>query len=186
MTTRDSARTTSTRVTGWAATRVSTEPRRRRALRGGWAGSAASVVAPLLRVGPRLEVERRGVDAVAQPGRPWAVGEEVAKVGAAVRAHDLGSRHAQREVALLGYAALLDDVVERRPAGARIELRARVEQRLVAHHAAVGALGVVIPVDATERPLGMCFLGDRILDRRQARAECLRVNRLHAHSWPLM
>src|SRR5438132_13346809 len=64
----------------------------------------------------RREVERRRVDAVAHARRAWSIREEMAEVSAAVAAGDLGAHHPERVVFLCRDVALLDDVIEARPA----------------------------------------------------------------------
>src|SRR5437660_11215893 len=85
-------------------------------------------------------------------------------MSAAMAAGDFGAPHTQRVVFLCRDVALLDDVVEARPARPRLELRARIEKRLVADDAAIGPLAVVVPVRAGERRLRARLLGHRILD----------------------
>ena len=75
------------------------------------------------------EIQRRRVDAVAQPGRPRPVGEQVAEVGVAARAQHLGAAHAVRFVDPLRHRRLVDRRMEAGPAGSRIELRRGTEQR---------------------------------------------------------
>src|SRR6185436_20864073 len=111
----------------------------------------------------RLEGERRGVHAVAQARRAGPVVEDVAEMRPAVRACRLDPAHEQGVVFARCDAPLLDRVVEARPARAGLELRAGVEQRRVAHDAAVRALGVVVPIDAREGALGLALLGDGVL-----------------------
>src|SRR5215468_7852898 len=92
---------------------------------------------------PRLEVERRGIHAVAQSLGSRSVVEHVAQMTATAAAEDLGARH-EVTVVLVGlHARLGGRSRETGPAGARIELRARVEERVAARHARVGAVGVM-------------------------------------------
>src|SRR5438067_2992184 len=115
----------------------------------------------------RREVERRRVDAIAQAGRVRAVREEVAQMSAAMAARDLGPPHPERIVFLRRDVALLDDVVEARPTRPRFELRPRIEERFVAHDAAIRSLAMVVPVRAGKRRLGARLLGYRVLDRAE-------------------
>ena len=72
-----------------------------------------------------VEVERAGVDAVAQAGRLGAVVEDVAEVGVAAAADDFGAAHEEAVVGL-GLDGVVDRLVEEaRPAGAGVELGAR-------------------------------------------------------------
>ena len=99
-----------------------------------------------------LEVERGGVDAVAQPSGARAVGEDVAQVRAA-----RSCTRPRCGPSVAGVRAVLDRVagggLVARPAGARLELRARVEERLATDDAPVGAVLVVVRVPPGERPL---------------------------------
>src|SRR5262249_40581967 len=87
----------------------------------------SSYLPPALRVGYLLQ--RRGVDAGAQPGGPGPVLEDVAQVAAALRAGDLGPDHPVGGVRLRVHPAVGDGLGEAGPAGARVELRLRAEQR---------------------------------------------------------
>src|SRR5215813_9990105 len=101
-----------------------------------------------------VELERRGVDAVALPGRLRAVVEDVPEVRVAPRAVHLGPAHEEARV-LLGLDRLRRGRLEvRRPAGAGVELVIRAEERLTTAHAAVRAAIVVVPVHAAECALG--------------------------------
>ena len=60
-----------------------------------------------------LEVQRGGVHAIAQAGVGRAVGEDVAQVGAALRAHGFGAHHA---------VAAVGDLLDRARARAREKL----------------------------------------------------------------
>ena len=61
-----------------------------------------------------------------------------------------------------------DRLGETRPAGARLELVRRREQRLTGYDVDVDARLLVIVVLAGEGPLGAVLLGDPALFRRQA------------------
>src|SRR5260221_5204489 len=103
---------------------------------------------------PRLELQRGRIQAVAQPRRLRAIGEDVAQVGVAAAANDLGPHH---EMAFIGHerdAVVVERLPETRPAGAGLELGLRVEQRLTAADAGVCACFVVVPVFAAEGPFG--------------------------------
>src|SRR5918992_1326610 len=95
------------------------QPRRPRSnLRRTWPSS------PLL----PLQLQGSRVDAVALPGWVRPVGKDVAKVSAAVRAHDLGADHAVARVRLFLNCFLACGRVERGPAAARVVLRSGDEQ----------------------------------------------------------
>src|SRR5689334_4696523 len=83
------------------------------------------------------ERERRGVEAVAAAGRRWPIGEDVAEVPVAATAPDLDTLHPVRAVAQVGDVLGIERLVEGRPAGPRLELRARPKQRQPAEPAAV-------------------------------------------------
>src|SRR5205807_2812001 len=89
----------------------------------------------------RFEAEADGVDAVALVGggRVALAGEDVAEMGAAAGAADLGADHAEGAVLdqfdRLGVAR----VVEGRPAAVRVELGRRAEQLIAAGAALVDA-----------------------------------------------
>src|SRR3954471_10404379 len=104
-------------------------------------------------LGLRLEIERSGIHAVAQPFRPRAVREHVAEVSAALCTDRFGTDHAVAHVAdLLDGAG--DGLRKTRPAAARIELGVGVEQLGAAADAVVAAVGPDAFVLAAEGPLG--------------------------------
>src|SRR5687768_3964620 len=102
----------------------------------------------------RLQAERGRVDAVAQPGRRRAVREQVAQVGVAAAASHLDPPHAVAVVLVQPDVLAVDRLPEARPAGARVELGAGVEQRLVAADAVEDAVGLRVPEFAREGTLG--------------------------------
>ena len=73
---------------------------------------------------------------------------------------NLRARHAERAVLALGDVFLLDRRGEARPAGARVELLARREERLARHHVEVDSGLVVVPEGVPERHLRSAFLRD--------------------------
>src|SRR6266540_2203489 len=102
----------------------------------------------------RIERQRERVDAVALTGRRGTVGEHVPEVTTAAATDDLRTAHAVRVV-----RAQLDRVRNRglgeaRPSGARLELRARVEELRATGGAPVRAVLVAVPELAAERALG--------------------------------
>src|SRR5262249_35129839 len=117
--------------------------------------------------GVGLQPQRRGVDAIALPGGRRTVGKHVAEMRLAARALDLRAHHAVAGVVVLADGALLHRLGEARPTRARVELPSRAEQRLAAAHAAVGALGLGVPVGAGEGALGARAAGDAVLVRGQ-------------------
>src|SRR5512144_1015751 len=112
---------------------------------------------------PRAEVERRGVHAVPQARRLRTVLEHVAEVRAAAPALDLGARHEEARVLPRLHAPGRGRRGEARPAGAGLELRLRLEQRVAATGARVGSRPVVIPVLARERALRSLLAQDPVL-----------------------
>src|SRR5438093_212295 len=125
------------------------------------------------------EVEGRRVDAIPHARRVRTVREKMPEVRAAVAALDLGAQHPEGAILLGRDVALLDDVVEARPAGPRLEFGPRIKKRIAAHDAAIRPLAVVIPVRAREWRLRSCLLGDRVLDRGQLRATGVLVCSAH-------
>ncbi len=123
------------RMGGELSLRPELPPRREvHARAAGRAGSARAALAVGYRrargrasVRFRRQLERARVDAVAQPGRPGPVVEQMPEVPAAAATDDFGPRHA--EAAVLAKLEVLGDggLVEGGPAGTRIELRVGVE-----------------------------------------------------------
>src|SRR6478736_3565361 len=70
---------------------------------------------PPVVLGARHELQRGGIDAVAEGGRVGAVLEHVAEVAAAHGAVALHAQHAETVVALLAEERLLDRLPETRP-----------------------------------------------------------------------
>src|SRR5690242_4543582 len=107
-----------------------------------------------------FEFQGAAVDAVALAARAGAVVEDVAEVGVAVLADDLGAPH---EEAVVG--PQLDVLEVRRlgeagPPGAGVELRIGGEELGSATDAAVHALGLLVHVGAGEGTLGASLAGD--------------------------
>src|SRR4051794_2425567 len=80
----------------------------------------------------RLQLQGGRVDAVAESGRRWAVGEDVAEVAATAAACDLGPGHEVAPVLVLGDLIRADRPVEAGPAGSRVELGIGREELLAA------------------------------------------------------
>ena len=95
---------------------------------------------------PRPEVERRRVHAVAQPRRLRPVVEDVAEVRVAAPAEHFRAGEEEAAVLVRLHARRRAGRREARPAGARVELRLRVEEGVAAGGAGVDARGVVVPV----------------------------------------
>src|SRR5262245_58898740 len=94
-------------------------------------------------------------------------------MGAAARAAHLGADQAVGGFAQEGDPAVAERRPEAGPAGARVELGLRREQRLAAGHAAVGAVLVVVPVDAGEGRLGAAVAGHLELEGGEPLAPAL-------------
>lgn len=75
-----------------------------------------------------LEVERQGVDAVAESRRPGSVREDVSEVTSAARAGDLGPNHPVSVVGVLFDDSGVGGALEARPSRSRFELVVRPEQ----------------------------------------------------------
>ena len=91
----------------------------------------------------------------------------MAEVSVAQRAVHGLANHTQARIALLANVFLRDGSPETRPPGARLKLRIRTEQCIVATDAAVEAFLVKIPVLSRERPLGVRVPGDIECQRRK-------------------
>ncbi len=68
------------------------------------------------------QFNRYGINAVAQAGWRWAIVEDVAEVGIAAPAGDLGAPHAERVVLVFGDHLARRGFVETRPAATGMEL----------------------------------------------------------------
>src|SRR3954447_2306995 len=131
-----------------AATTAGIEPTVDRSLKPGSGLDAPALVSSAQRclLGCGLQVQRRAVDAVAQPACVLrAVVEHVAEVAAALLARHLGPDHEVRQVAL-GLDVLRErGLGEARPARTRVELGLAGEQLRPAAGAAVHAVLVAVP-----------------------------------------
>ena len=117
-----------------------------------------------------LFVERQGaaVDAVALAARVGrAVVEDVAEVGVAGLADDLGAPHEQAVVGPQFDVLEVGRLGEARPAGARVELGVGGEELGAAADAAVHALRLLVDVGAGEGTLGARLAGHLVLLGRQ-------------------
>src|SRR4051795_9503525 len=94
----------------------------------------------------RLQLQRRRFHAVAGTGRLRAVRENVAEVGVAARAQDLGAAHEEAAIVLGRHRVVADWRPEGGPAGAALVLGLAREQRLAAADAGVGARSLRVPV----------------------------------------
>src|SRR5690606_11215843 len=94
------------------------------------------------------------VNAIPQPCRRWAVGEDVAQVGVAAGAEDFGAVHAVAVVFAGGDGVFADGGVVAGPAAAGVELGVGVEQGCVAAHAVVLARLTLEVIGAGKWPFG--------------------------------
>src|SRR5918995_6937500 len=95
----------------------------------GLAGTRSGRVAALAVRGPGLvQLERRGVDAVAHPRRIGAVLEDVTEVTAAPGTEDLGAPHHEAVVRARDHVLVLLRIPEARPPGPGVELGVGAEQ----------------------------------------------------------
>src|SRR2546427_5322007 len=101
-----------------------------------------------------LQFECSRVDAVTQPRRPRAVGENVAEVSTAIRAHHLGPDHPEGRVGLFVDRLRACRGGEGRPSAAGVVLRFRAEELGATARAAIGAGLEGVVVLAGERSLG--------------------------------
>src|SRR5690606_20056378 len=85
----------------------------------------------------RLQPQTHRVDAIPQPGRWWAVGEDVAEVGVAAGTEHFGAVHAVTVVLGGGDGIVVHRRVVAGPATAGIELGVGIEQRCIAAYAVV-------------------------------------------------
>src|SRR6516162_6258620 len=87
-------------------------------------------------------------------GRRWAIGKDVAEMASAARAHFLHPDHSIAGVAQAADVRLVVRLEEARPAGPRVELRARTEKRQAAEAARIDAFAMIIEKDTAKGGLG--------------------------------
>ena len=114
-----------------------------------------------------VQLQRRGIDAVALARRARAVGEEVSEVAAAVRTQDLRPDHPVARVRLLLDRLLGRRCEERRPAAPGVVLRLRAEELSAAAGADVLPRLEDVVVLARERRLGALLAQDVVLLGRE-------------------
>src|SRR6185436_8829203 len=100
------------------------------------------------------EAERYRIQAVTFAGRRRAVRKHVAEMAAAARADDFGANHAVTGIADFAHVPGIERREKARPTGARVELRARPEQRQPAQATRVDAVELVVEKRPAERRLG--------------------------------
>src|SRR5262249_22474197 len=107
---------------------------------------------------------------VAEPGRRGAVREDMAEVAAAFGAMDLGPRHPVAAIARGADGLVADRLGEARPAGAAVELRVGLEERLAAGGADKGAAAFFLVQRARAARLGAVLAEHLVLLRRERSA----------------
>ena len=121
-----------------------------------------------------VQLQRAAVDAVALAALVRrAVVEDVAEVGVAVLADDLGAAHEEAVVGAQLDVLEVGRLGEAGPAGAGVELGVGGEELGAAADAAVHAGGLLVDVGAGEGALGAGLAGDLVLLRRQLLAPLL-------------
>ena len=116
-------------------------------------------------VGFLVELERRGIDAVAMGAGAGAVVETMAEVRVAAAAANLRPDHAVALVDLGVHVQFVGGLAEAGPAAAGIELRSRLEQCLTATDSGVGAAVLGIAILAGEGSLRPGLARDAVLFR---------------------
>jgi hypothetical protein len=96
-----------------------------------------------------------------------AVVEDVTEMCVALRARYFDAAHAVAPVLMLLDIPAGRRLVEARPASARVELRARLEEPRIAADAPISALAVLVPVGAREGALGSLLSRHTELLRRE-------------------
>ena len=110
-----------------------------------------------------FEVENHTVDAVAQSGRRWAVGEDVAEMCLTCCATDFGATHKERTVIVLTDRRAVCRLCVARPTCARIKLVVGLEQRLSATNTLEHASTLLVIEWARERSFRSVLTGDVVL-----------------------
>ena len=100
-----------------------------------------------------LKCKRCGVDAIAQPGRPRAVGKDVSQVASAARASHFNTPHSQAHVFVLCHCLGLGGQHETWPSAARIKFGFAQKKQRPAPRAMVVPCLVVFGERAGEWPL---------------------------------
>src|SRR5690606_6476936 len=120
-----------------------------------------------------VEGEGCGIDAIALARRLRSVGENVAKMTAAIRTGDFGAHHAVTAVGMCIDRRIWKRLKETRPAGSRIILGLGSKQRRAAARAFEDTLAFERIVFAGERPLRALFAQNTVLLRGQLPAPLL-------------
>ena len=125
--------------------------------------SSRRLLVGLRRDSPRLEVKRSRIDAVSEACWLRPIFKTVAEMRVALLAEDLGSRCEQTGVHFRFDVLFVDWLVEARPTGSRVKLRARVKKRSSAADALVNAGVFVIPILAAPRGLSRFLTSHHVL-----------------------
>lgn len=113
-----------------------------------------------------LEIQRSGVDAVAQSGRVWAIFKHMTQVRVASRAVHFIAHHPK--AAIYRFLYMIADVIEiTRPASAAFKLGAAVKQLQSTANAGIDPAFLEVPVGTRKRTLRIVFSGYEILLLRQ-------------------
>src|SRR6266403_6182197 len=113
------------------------------------------------------EIQRRGVDAIAKPGRPWPVGENVAEMRITSAAEHFLARHPMARVSIHFNFRFIDRRREARPSGTGVIFRFGAKQRLAAANADVRSRRVGIFILTSSRWLRALSTGHLVLPGRQ-------------------
>src|SRR5262245_26397572 len=100
------------------------------------------------------EIQGGRVYAIPQSGRPRTVSKHMTQVGSAIAAGHLGSRHPVTCIRVCFYVFAAHGRVEAWPAGPRVKLGIRAEQRIAATYAVEHPLVVQVVVSTRKRAFG--------------------------------
>ena len=109
-----------------------------------------------------FEIKRERVDAISQPGRLWAIREDMPEMGIASAADDFITHHAMGLVGFLLYGVFINRRPVARPAGAGVVLCLRAEERLTTCPTAIDAFLFVFKQRTGEGSLGVLQSSDAI------------------------
>ncbi len=117
----------------------------------------------------RLEIQRDTVDTVTQPGRPRAVGEDMAQMAVTGGAAHLNAVHAVAMIMMFGNRIRRGWRCEARPTGTAVEFFIGPEQQRAAAATMKGAIAFFNIQRAAKGALRTRFTQDMILYRGKAR-----------------
>lgn len=107
-----------------------------------------------------FKIKYHGVYAIAQTGRGRAVFEDVAKVGVAPSAVDLGSFHSMANVGIIDQAFFGEGFKEAGPSTGAVKFSITIKKGVAAGCAVIGAAFFVIPEFTGKGPFGSFFPGN--------------------------